>query len=155
MTPPLLRYFWFHSTVLLPHAVCSLRSAVCSLRSAVCGLRSAVCGLRSAVCKCHTPCLESWIGLPKLWRMDRIWTSRKQRPGLIYLESEGVLAFAFLLRGGWIISSLSVKSRLISSCPWNMSNIIMTQGRAFIQHLNPSTFRIISSTISCPSQSVL
>ena len=69
MTPPLLRYFWFHSTVLLPHAVCSLRSAVCSLQSAVCSLRSAVCGLRSAVCglrsavcslqsgvcKCHTP----------------------------------------------------------------------------------------------------
>ena len=35
-------------TVLLPHAVCSLRSVVCSLQSAV-------CGLQSVVCKCHTP----------------------------------------------------------------------------------------------------
>ena len=34
-----------------------------------------------------------------------------------------------------------IKSRLISSCPLYMSNI-MTQGSAFIQHLNPSTFRI-------------
>ena len=42
-------------TVLLPHAVCSLRSAVCSLQSAVCSLQSAVCSLQSAVCKCHTP----------------------------------------------------------------------------------------------------
>ena len=34
-----------------------------------------------------------------------------------------------------------IQSRLISSCPLYMSNI-MTQGSAFIQHLNPSTFRI-------------
>ena len=49
MTPPLLRYFWFHS--IYSHAAsCSLQSAVCSLRSAVCSLRSAVCGLQSTVC---------------------------------------------------------------------------------------------------------
>ena len=40
MMPPLLRYFWFHSTYSL---------------AASCSLQSAVCGLRSAVCKCHTP----------------------------------------------------------------------------------------------------
>ena len=54
MTPPLLRYFWFHSIYSLA-ASCSLQSAVCSLRSAVCSLQSAVCSLQSAVCKCHTP----------------------------------------------------------------------------------------------------
>ena len=47
MTPPLLRYFWFHS--IYSHA------ASCSLRSAVCSLQSAACSLQSAVCKCHTP----------------------------------------------------------------------------------------------------
>ena len=36
-------------TVLLPHAVCSLRSAVCGLQSAVRGLQSAACSLQSAV----------------------------------------------------------------------------------------------------------
>ena len=47
MTPPWLRYFWFHSIYsLLPHAVCSLRYAVCSLRSAVCSLQSAVFSLQ-------------------------------------------------------------------------------------------------------------
>ena len=45
MTPPLLRYFWFHSIYSLA-ASCSLRSAVCSLQSAVCGLQSAVCSLQ-------------------------------------------------------------------------------------------------------------
>jgi len=34
------------STVLLPHAICSLQSAVWGLRSAVCGLQSAVCSLQ-------------------------------------------------------------------------------------------------------------
>ena len=79
MTPPLLRYFWFHS--IHSHAAsCSLQSVACarlsergrwqlfshflllnnfpppsrSLEQAS-SLRSAVCGLRSAVCKCHTP----------------------------------------------------------------------------------------------------
>ena len=49
MTPPLLRYFWFHSIYSLA-ASCSLQSAVCGLRSTVCSLRSAVCSLQSAVC---------------------------------------------------------------------------------------------------------
>ena len=49
MTPPLLRYFWFHSINSLA-ASCSLRSAVCGLQSAVCSLQSAVCSLRFAVC---------------------------------------------------------------------------------------------------------
>ena len=34
MMPPLLRYFWFHSTYSLT-ASCSLQSAVCSLQSAI------------------------------------------------------------------------------------------------------------------------
>ena len=93
MTPPLLRYFWFHSIYSLAascslqsavcglqSAVCSLWSEVCSLRSAVCGLESAVCSLQSKVCKCHTP-LEILDFQPKLlWRTpSKIHRERRRR----------------------------------------------------------------------------
>ena len=59
MTPPLLRYFWFHSIYSLA-ASCSLRFAVCGLRSAVCSLQIGIFSItffmgncKPQTAKCH------------------------------------------------------------------------------------------------------